>query len=572
MLKKGRIAFASTFLMLLAAFVAACGGGGTTPPAQNNLTYKYQTPTSQGGTILYSDWQFPESTNPWFNTSVVGVEVGQALWAGPWVPTSDGVFLPDQLTEIPTQANGGVSADGLTVTMKLNPDLKWSDGQPITSEDFIYWWKTLLDPATGAASTTGYDAETVADMTAPDAHTVVIKYVKPFAAYLFFLPQAAPKHAWGSIPNKDLINTQDVNLTPKVTSGPYVVQDYASGQSFTMVKNPNYKSTSLHAPVLEKLVFKGYQSKDALIAGFTAAETDHAEDFTNADLEKLNGLPGLRVDPAIAYEHLDPNLSNPVLQDLNVRKAIAQAIDRCTLIQGLLHQPCDKLLVNQIEPCPHPDCDNSIKGYDYNLDAAKASMQASGWDLSGTVAKKDGKDFPTLNLVTTSGNPLRLDTCQLIKDALAKIGIPVNIDGQQYPAGTLFGDYASGGILAQGKYDLALFAYVLGLDSDGNLYGSLHSSQIPTDQDPAGGNYSRVNDPKIDDLLEEGRVTLDTAKRSSIYKQLQKIVVEQAYTVPLYQRANITLTDSKVGNYFPNPTSSGNMWNIGEWFNKQAQQ
>src|SRR5579859_1855298 len=190
MLKKGRIAFASTFLMLVALVVAACGssgstgGTGTPTTGGNNANgYKYTTPTSKGGTILMSDWEFPTSTNPWFNTSVVGVEVADGLYGSPYAVTSDGKFLPDELTEIPTQANGDVSADGLTVTMKLNPNLKWSDGQALTSADFVYWWKTLLDPATAAASTYGFDASTgyIASMTAPDPQTVVIKYSQVFS-------------------------------------------------------------------------------------------------------------------------------------------------------------------------------------------------------------------------------------------------------------------------------------------------------------------------------------------------------------------------------------------------------
>ncbi len=577
MLKKGRIAFASTFLVFVALVVAACGSGnggsGGSTPTSNANGYHYTTPPNKGGTILMSDWEFPSSTNSWFNTSVVGVEVGQALWGGPYAVTSDGKFLPDELSEIPTQANGDVSADGLTVTMKLNHNLKWSDGQPLTSADFVYWWKTLLDPATGAASTYGFDASTgyVASMTAPDPYTVVIKYSQVFSSYIYFLPSAAPQHAWGTIADKDLMNTQDVNLTPKVTSGPFVVQDYASGQSFTLVPNTNYVSTSLHATVLDKLVFKGYQTKDALIAGYSGGETDHAEDFTLADLQKLNGLPGLHIAPAIGYEHVDPNLATPALQDINVRKAIEQAIDRCTLIQSLLHEQCSQLIVDELEPPPHPDSDPSIKELPFSLSAAMADMQASGWSCPGnTPCTKNGAAFPTLNLVTTSGNALRLNTVQLIQADLKALGIPVNIDGQQYPAGTLFGDYASGGILATGKFDLALFAYVESLDSLGNLSG-FASSQIPTAANPSGGNYSRINDPMVDQFLTQGAATIDVAKRSTLFKQMQKYLVQQVYTIPLYLRPNITLTDSKVGNYFDNPTSSGNQWNVGEWYVKAAQ-
>ena len=170
MLKKGRIALASTFLMLVAALVAACGGAASnnpnTPPT-TKTTYHYTTPTHKGGTIIFSDWEFPDSTNPWFNTSVVGVEVAQALYGGMFTVTPDGKYLPDELAEMPTQANGDISKDGLTITLKLNKDMQWSDGQPITSSDFKYWWTVNQDPATGSASTTGYDQIDTIDTPVP---------------------------------------------------------------------------------------------------------------------------------------------------------------------------------------------------------------------------------------------------------------------------------------------------------------------------------------------------------------------------------------------------------------------
>jgi peptide/nickel transport system substrate-binding protein len=565
--KKGRIAFGSTLLLLVSLLVAGCVSSSPNNGV-NQITYRYQTPTSKGGTVLMSDWEFPDSTNPLFNTSAVGMELSNALWGSPYVNTPDGVLLPDELAEIPTVANGDVSADGLNVLMKLNHHLKWSDGQPITADDFVYWWKVNQDPATAAASTSGFDQ--IASATAQDRYTVALRYKELFAPFLYYLPLAAPSHIWKIVPDSKLQTTPSINLTPAVTSGPYVVQDYASGQSFTLVPNQYYTSTSLHPAHLSKLVFKGYQSKDALIAGYQAGETDHAEDLTLGDLQKLDGLPGLQVTSGAGYEHLDFNMSRPIFQNIDVRKAIWQAIDRCAIIEHLLHQQCSQLLVNTVEP-GLPDTNDAIKALPYNLKAAKADMKAAGWNCSSTPCTKNGQPFPTLNLVTTSGNTLRINTVQLIKDDLAQIGIPVNIDGQVFPAGLFFGDFASSGTLATGNYDLAVYGYVLSLDSDANLYTSYHSSQIPSAKDPSGTNYQRLHDPKLDTLLEQGRATLDQQQRTKIYQNVQAYMTQQVYQVPLYERANITLTDASVGNYFPNPTAIGNQWNIGEWWRKGAQ-
>ncbi len=571
-MKKGRLAFASTLLALLGILMAACGspspGPGGTGTQQSS--YNYVTPPNKGGTLVYSDWQYPDSLNTWFATSVVDVELINAVNGSPITVTSDAKIVPDQLVEVPSQQNGDVSADGLTVTMKLRHDLKWSDGQPLTSDDFIYWLKTLLDPATGAASTAGFDSSTLASYTNPDPYTVILKYVKPFSSFLFFLPQAAPKHAWSSIADKDLINTPNVNITPNVTSGPFKIADYASGQSYTLVPNPNYKSSTLHPTVLDKLIFKGYQSKDTLIAGYQAGETDFATDFTEGDLQKLNGLPGLKITPIIETEHIDFNLQTPVLQDVNVRKAIAQAINRCQIIQSILHEQCNKVSTNSLTPPPSPFYDASAPGYDFSVSAAKADLQAAGWDCSSNPCKKNGQPFPTLRLGTTSGNQVRADSIQIIKQDLEAVGIPVTTDGQLYPATTYFADFASGGILATGKYDLAEFAYEYSLDGYGS-FAYFQSTQIPSAKNPSGGNYERVNDPKIDNYIDQALATVDQQQNANIYKQLVRYAIQQMYELPLYIRANINLVDNKIGNFFANPTASGNEWNVGDWYVKAAQ-
>jgi peptide/nickel transport system substrate-binding protein len=566
MAKKGRLALASSIVLLITILVAACGDDNNA--ALGNQTYHYASPTHKGGTILWSDWQFPDSTNPWFLSVQVDASIAAGLWAAPLAVTSQAAYVPDQLTEVPTLANGDVSKDGKTVTMKLRHDLKWSDGQPITANDFVYWLQVDQDPATGAGNTTGYDQ--ISSARAKDKYTVVLTYKQPFAPYLAYLPYAAPRHAWSGIANKAMAATREVNLAPKVTSGPFVVSDFASGQSITMVPNKYYVSTTLHPSVIDKLVFKGFESKDALIAGYQAGETDHAEDFTAADLKKLNGLSGLRISPAISYEHLDFNLQNPPLQDLNVRKGIEQAIDRCQIIETIYSAECSQLRVDTILPQPSPYYDASIKALPFNLAQAKKDMQAAGWNCPGnTPCTKQGEKFPTLNLVTTSGNAVRTNVTQIVQRNLAALGVPVNLGGQYYAAGNLFGDFNSGGILATGQYDLALFAYNFPVEPDGSLYPAFHSSQIPSTQNPGGGNWEHVNNPKVDQALDQGRTTLDPSKRAQLYKDLQKTLIQQVYTIPMYLRPDITLTSPAIGNYYSNPTSAGNTWNVGDWYRKQ---
>lgn len=560
MLKKRVLPIAAT-LLLLAAFtlVAVKGTAATSSPFSS-----YRPPQHTGGTITYGDFQFPSSTNPWFNTLTVGQEVQDALWANPITTSSEGTYVPDQLVEVPTVDNGDVSKDGLTVVMKLRPDLTWSDGQPITADDFVYWQQTNLDPNTGAAFTFGFDQ--IASITAADTHTVVLTYAHSFGAYLAYLPLAAPRHAWGSIPDSQLASTQTVNLAPQVNSGPFIISAFAPGQSFTMVPNPHYTSSTFHKSVLDQLIFQKYPSKAALIAAYQAGQIQHAEGFNPNDLlnQSLNGLPGLHLAPQIALEYLTFNLLTPVLQDVNVRQAITQAIDRCQIIQQVLHQSCQTLQIQGFLPKPSPAFDPTITLPAFNLSQAKQDMQASGWDCSSNPCTKNSQPFPTLTYVTTANNTFRLNTFQLIQQDLAALGIPVTL--QTYPASILFSDFNHNGPLATGQYDIGAFAQVFGLDPDGDLYPIFPSSQIPNAQNPGGGNDGRVNDPNLDALLNQGRTTLDQPTRMQLYRNAQHLIANQLYVLPLFLFPNITLTSARVVNYADNGTGVGNEWNAGDWW------
>jgi peptide/nickel transport system substrate-binding protein len=534
------------------------GTGATT--AMPAPAYVYAQPTHKGGTITFSSWQFPGSTNLWF-LGPDGLAVARALWGRPYVPSPTATFLPDELAEIPTQANGDVSKDGKTVTMHLRPDLRWSDGQPLTADDFAYWLEVLLDP-TLELFTYGYDQ--IVSPQVLDDHTLVLHYNHLFASYLFYLPYAAPRHAWGSIPHQDLAETDEVSQYPTVTSGPFMLASYRAGQSMTLAPNPHYVSTTLHQSVLDRLIFTTYPERAAVIAAFEAGQTDVVSGMSIEALPEVGAVPGVHITPSIGYTHLEFNLSHLVeLQDEQVRKAIEEAIDRCGIIQTVYQQPCNYLRVDTILPPPSLDNDPTIKTSGYDLARARKDMEIAGWDCSRPPCTRGGQVFPTLNLVTTSGLVTRQQVTALIKQNLAALGIPVAL--RYYSARELFIDYLSGGILATGQYDLALFATMFSLDDDIN-FSNFHSSQIPSASNTWGGNWERVNDSNIDSALDQGRMTLNVETRTQLYKSLQRELVAHVYVVPLYLSPNITLVNPTIGNEQDNPIGLDNLWNVGDWF------
>lgn len=326
--------------------------------------------------------------------------------------------------------------------------------------------------------------------------------------------------------------------------------------------------------MLNKLVFKDYDSPDAEIQAYQSGETQivGGVGLNVGWLPQLAHSPGLRVNPTIDYEHLDFNLTNPVLTAVNVRKAIEEAIDRCQIITTMFQQPCSTLSVNTILPKPSPDFDPTNTVFGFNLTQARADMSAAGWDCSsGTCKNAEGQPFPMLNLVPYEYAPPDANTplpATIIQQDLAALGIMVKVTYLDDP-NMLFTSFNQGGILATGMYDLTYFSSHFSFDSDGDLYPAFHSSQIPSAQNLSGSNFQRVNDTDVDQGLDEGRTTLDPAQRSKFYMEVQRLLVERVYVIPLYLNSTITLTNSSIGNYLDNPAIESNEWNVGDWFLKR---
>ncbi len=516
--------------------------------------------------MVLADRQFPDAVNPLFSGSPVDFELQAALWAAPVVFDNHFHAQPDQLTEVPLPENGDVRDNGRTIVMRLRHDLRWSDGQPVLSSDFQYWWQLDMNPDTGALNVNGYDQ--IASIDTPDDFTVILHMKRPYGPYLTFLPYAAPRHAWEHLRPIDLQNTPSVILAPPVTDGPYKVAGFANGQSYTLAPNTSYHSTTFRGPFLSQVIFRVYNSMATLRTAISAGQVDVSEGYMEYELPGLGRLSGpaqLLETPAASYEHLDFNLTNPNFQDVHVRRAIEMAIDKCAIAREVLHMPDCARNANQVEPLPSLYFDPSIASSAYDPAAAGKLLAQAGW-LPGPhgILTSQGKPF-TIRLVTTTDNPIRAAAAALIQRDLQAVGI--NVQVHNYPLGLFFADYSRGGILATGAFDLAMFGYQNSPEPD-DEYGVFHSSQIPTATRPGLGNYGRIQDPIIDQSLTLGRDTVPFAQRVQDYHRFLEQLASQAYLIPLYTEVNIITVSNRVQNVLPNPDVLKNNWNIADWWVK----
>jgi peptide/nickel transport system substrate-binding protein len=560
----------SLAILILLALAVSCSDTPFPPQTHPRSPllgpYSYTPPPSRQphGTVIFSDTQFPDAVNPLFSGSPIDLEVSAALWSAPIIHDQQFHVHPNQLTEVPLPENGDVRDSGETIIMHLRHDLRWSDGQPILASDFQYWWQLDQDPHTGALITSGYDQ--ISSIDTPDSFTVMLHMKHPFGPYLLYLPYAAPKHTWSKLQPIDLQNTPDVYLAPTVTDGPYKLAKVENGRSYTMVPNPYYTSSTFHGPFLSQLIYRSYSNLRALTIAVQDQQMDLSQGYMEDELPQFTHLPSnikLLKGPAAAYEHLDFNNANPLLQDGNVRRAVALAIDRCAIITNVLHMPDCSRLTNSVEPPPSLVYDPNIAPIPYNPAAARQLLAQAGW-LPGPNGMLTRQSRPfVLRLVTTSDNPLRAAAARFIAHDLQAIGIVVKLTF--YSLNAFFALYSQGGILATGAFDLAMFGYANGPDPD-DEYSAFHSSQIPTAEHPGLGNYARVHDPLIDTALTSARNTIVLTQRVNDYRQFLEQLASQVYILPLYVGVNILTVNTRLQNVIPNPNTVANDWNVADWW------
>ena len=538
-----------TLLIVLGLILSACGGGGAatqvsaTEPAVSTEPASSTEPAVSaggGGTVVLVIPEEPAGLNRYLADAAIVYQVSDASVIGLTTPNEKGEYEPRLAAELPT-----LSDDNKTVTWKLRDGLKWSDGEPLTSDDIKFTWEVVSNPNSGAYNqTAGFDL--IESIDTPDDMTAVIHYREPYVGYLGqFSAAVLPRHATGK---PEEMTKWEYNMKP-VAAGPFVVTDWRSGESITMERNPNYYEQG--KPYLDKLVFRIVPEAAAqtalMIQGEAQVHLWPGEDKVDYD-KALNGAGEQALVPGIWNMAIDFNLSkpgdkdpsasapHPILGDIRVRQAISYAIDYDTLINDVMH--------GQVSSSTNPfaygwyKCDLP-RMYNYDVEKAKQLLTDAGW-VEGAdgirVAKgaKYAKDGTPLSLELqgyTSFEPLDR-TEQFIVENLKAVGIKANI--QNYDFSIIFGSFADGSPRMTGDYDMLIFDRGYYLEPQGDVQSSYLSASIPNADNPDGGNYFRWLNPQADEAIKAAGSTFDQAARRDAYCKLGKLIQEDAVQNYIY--------------------------------------
>ncbi len=453
--------------------------------------------------------------------------------------------IPELTTVVPTQANGGISKDGLTITWHLRHGVKWSDGAPFDADDVVFSTKAVLNPANNEVSRSGWDLITKIDE--PDKYTVVYHLKKPYAGYAaeFFgtggaNPCILPKHILGNLPN---INNAPYNALP-VGIGPFKYTRWDRGNQVEMVANPLYFRGT---PKLQRVVFKIVPDRNTVLTQVQTHELDLWLPVAAAYYDRVKAIDGVSVlrQPSYYFSHLDFQNQHPPLDDPRVRRALRLATDRKTINAKIRHGL--GIIQDNVMSPKNPSFDANVPTDPFDIKQADALLDQAGWTMGPDgVRVKNGK---RLNLVfaTASGSPDADQQIELIRSTWKQIG--VTIDVHHYQSALLFQPYASGGIVYRGNWDVIIFQW--GGDPIGDLSFLYACDQIP----PNGQNDPRYCNHAVTTAMYKFLALYDEKQRQPYANFVQSQITKDVPVTTLWINEDVYAYNSDLTGFHPNQLS-----------------
>jgi peptide/nickel transport system substrate-binding protein len=456
----------------------------------------------------------PNSLNPLTLTQSSEVLITSMIFDGLVSATLDGKIVPVLAAVVPTSANGGISRDGRTITYKLRRGIKWHDGTPFSSRDVIFTQRAALNPNNNIPSRDPY--RSVSRIDAPDDATVVVHLAKPYAPFVvewFADGGILPAHLLASHPN---INDLPFNAAP-IGTGAFVFDHWDRGREIVLRANDAYV---LGKPKIGRIVIQLMADDTSRGVALRTGETDWAFGASETMARQFTGNGPVR----------------PVLIDVRVRRAIALALDRRTMVAKISGAFAEPATAN-IGPAlwaydPH------VKPLPYDQAQSRALLEAAGWKLGANgLRERSGKPL-TLQLTYAAGSRTFEAYGVQIQASLHAVGIDVAIKAQQ--PNVLYAPAAQHGVLMSGDFDMVYLGFTS--SSDPNTRKAFGCAAIP----PGGFNVSRWCDAEYERITIDALLQMDRVTRKSDYSRASQILIDQVPEVFVTWPKDIELVRSGV--------------------------
>ena len=462
--------------------------------------------------------------------------------------------VPELITVVPTQANGGISKDGKTITWHLRHGVRWSDGAPFTADDVIFTVKAVMNPKNNVIGTDGWNLIDLAHMAGPDKYTVIFHLKHPYASYLpsFFgsagaNPCVLPAHLLANLPD---INHAAYNSKP-VGIGPFRVTQWRRGDAVEMEANPYYWRG---LPKLKRITYKLIPDRNTLATAMQTGDVDIWPMVSSAFIKQMQAIQTLDVSvvPSSYYAHIDFNVRHPIVSDVRVRQAIRYALNRPEQVEKIGHgfgilEESPTSVLNPIAPTVA-----EVPLIPFAPDKARALLDQAGWTVGPDgIRVKDGKrltlDFPYYTGATDADQRV-----EEIRSQLKDVGIEITT--RKFSPATFF---AQDGIVNKGQYDITFYSW--GTDPVGDISNLFESTQMP----PNGQDSVFYKNLQLDGWLEQFKNSYDPAEHKALLLKEVKAIVNDAPTIVLYLLQDGYAVNKKVSGYAPGSfTQFDDMMNV----------
>ena len=508
-----------------------------------------------GGTVVFGPISAPRCLNPLVSTCGDAIAF---LWITEKVLTPTFTVAPD-FTLKPTLVSSVTytKQPPFTITYHIRPEARWSDGVPVTGQDFVFTHNAVrrqfaADPGLGIHAR-------VRSIRALDAKTVRVVLRARDAGWRSLFGTVLPRHALrGESLERVWSDRIDNPKTGRpIGSGPFLVERFERGKQLTLVRNPRYWGP--HVAHLDRLVIRFCQACTApppaeVLAALRQGDVDFTLSRDTGIVPELRRISGTRVlpTPSTGWEHLDLRIGpggHPALRSKLVRRALAYGIDRIAIVRQLF---------GEIDPRYRPSDSaaflntnryyrSSWSGYRYRPDLARRLLEQAGCRRGGDGIYVCAGERLSLRFLTIAGTRLRERGLGLIQSQLRQVGVEVVIAFA--PGSALFGQ-----ILPSGEFDAVSFTWFATDHLAGkDLFG-------------CGGpqNYTGYCQRLVTSDLDQADRILDADQRARVLSRVDRQLAKDVPVIPLYQVPFVLAYRETVRNVVAAPNNL--FWNAEDWW------
>jgi peptide/nickel transport system substrate-binding protein len=466
-------------------------------------------------------------------------------------------MLNDQGEPVPYLADSWTtSSDKLTWTFTIHPDLKWSDGQPLTAEDAAWTFNLIMHNAT-AATSNGSLVANFKSVTAPDATTLVIKTKQPQANMLYLsVPVSGipivPEHVWKSHV-AGMKNYRNMDF-PVVGYGPFVLTGFKTNQYAEMSANKDF---FLGAPHYDKVVTNYYSNSDAAAAALTSGDLDQLSGLTPAQSKAMSsksdvmtyqtqssGWTAIEINPGAQTRTGKPlGTGNPILKDIRVRQAIALGINRQELVTKVLDG--NGIVGAGYLPPGYPQFlwkPSASQALDYDPARAKQLLDEAGYKMGSNGVRVDSQGKPLeFRLGIHSDDATDAAIAPYVKEWMSAIGVKLDVNAMSF-------DQLNNN-LAKGDWDMLMDGWSTGPDPT-YLLSIQTCATLPEDNGSNGNTDAFFCNHKYDRLYQQQQTQFDADQRAATIAKMQSILYAgNADLILFYKNGLDALRSDQVSDY-----------------------